>query len=193
MLFRSTFHPIAGRFAAGYVSGAADAVDTIASVRLMVGNVLLACRTLVHGDRDGVSCDIDPEQDDCPRPEYTVPAVRAYGKLLRLGLLPIIVERPGPGISSAGTVVLKVLLLDRRVHRLALGDASCAEGGGTQLGATVRVGATGGPGGAGGNAGLYGYPVGAITVSPIRSARVTSSGGPAACVDLVLHQRVAPR
>ena len=68
-----TFHPIAGRFATGYVSGAADAVDTIASVRLMVGNVLLACRTVVHGDRDGVSCDVDPEQDDCPRLEYAAP------------------------------------------------------------------------------------------------------------------------
>ncbi len=182
-----TFHPVGGRFAAGYVSGAADGVDTIASVRLMVGNTVIACRTLAHGDRDGVSCDVDPSQDDCPRIEYIGSRVRYFARLLRIGLaVPLIAERPD------GKVVLTILALRKVEYRIVLGDASCAEGGGEQLGPTIRAGASGGSGGAGEPAGLLFYRLTTVTAYLIGSVRLQRPGDPVvSCVDMALFQRVA--
>ena len=178
-----TFHPVDGRFAAGYVSAAADAVDAIRSVRLMAGNALLACRTLVQGDRDGVSCDIDPGQPDCPRREYVAPRMGEwFRKLLRLGLIYIVGERLGPGPASTGEVIATFLVIRKGAYGITLGDASCADGGGKKLAQVSLPGV---------NYGLHvGTVLGERTVGTFASARVFAPGGaaPVGCVDLALHQ-----
>jgi len=171
-----TFHPVHGRFAAGYIAGAADAVDTIASVRLMAGNHLVACRTLVWGDRDGVSCDVDPEQADCPRPEYAVPVARRFERLLRLGVMPFFAERPNGAVAA-------ILLAVRPVaYRLILGDASCADGGGERVGKVVVVEAR--------HTGYDQIILPMLTIASVLSYRFLPFGGTATCVDLGLFQTV---
>jgi len=177
-----TFHPVDGRFAAGYVTSAADAVDAIASVRLMAGTTLLACRTLVHGDRDGVSCDTDPNQPDCPRLEHVAPEVADFAKLLRLGLIVFLSERPGSAPASAGPVVAQLLVLRPFVGRIVFGDAPCADGGGQKLGAIYVP--------ADDTVGVSVMPVtGLVTVVDVASVWVR--GGPTTCIDGRPLQRVA--
>ncbi|MFM7064570.1 MAG: hypothetical protein ACKO04_13925 [Actinomycetes bacterium] len=169
-----------GRFAAGYVTGNADAVDAIRSVRLMAGKALLACRTLVQGDRDGVSCDIDPEQPDCPRREYVVPEARYFAQLVRLGVVLVGREKLGVGTASTGEVVLTVLSMRKLAYRMILGDASCADGGGKKL-AQVSL-----PG--------VGFGVrqtvvqGLFTVAEIASFTTGAPAFPATCVDSATMQ-----
>lgn len=176
-----TFHPVDGRFAAGYVSAAADAVDAIRSVRLMAGNALLACRTLVQGDRDGVSCDVDPNQPDCPRREYAVPRARYFAQLVRLGIMPILAERLGPGPASTGAVIATFLVLEKAAYTLIFGDASCAAGGGNRLEA-IYVPADDVPG-----VGTQRLET-VITISVLPSLQIRRAGGPMTCVDLVTRQ-----
>ena len=170
-----TFHPVDGRFAAGYISGAADAVDTIASVRLMAGNELLACRTLTWGDADGISCDTDPEQPDCPRPEYVAPGVGEWFKLLRAGMIPLAYERPD------GKIVAAMLGIGKLAYRFAFGDASCADGGGKKLGEIVGTTDHGG--------GVTMRRVSAtLTLSPVRSIWLSTPTGATTCVNVGLLQ-----
>jgi len=177
-----TVHPVDGRFAAGWISGATDSVDAIASVRIMAGTELIACRTLVRGDRDGVSCDIDPDQPDCPRREYVAPIVRDFGQLLKLGLVPLVAERAGPGAASVGEVVARILFLHRGAYRVVFGDASCAEGGGRRLD-MIYVPADDG--------GVVGVPLGLFTINVISSIRLKAPGYPVvSCLDLAPFQRV---
>lgn len=173
-----TVHPVDGRFAAGWISGATDSVDAIASVRIMVGNELIACRTLVRGDRDGVSCDIDPDQPDCPRREYLFPGAGTFGTLLKLGYLPVVAERARPGVSSLGKVVAQILLVrEMPMMRVRLADAPCDEVGNIITGFVI-----------GGKPGVTVHLLGVKTVAQISAAWVVSSTGATRCIDLGLFQ-----
>ncbi len=180
-----TFHPVKGRFAAGYIAGNADAVDAIASVRLMAGNHLVACRTLVRGDRDGVSCDIDPGQVDCPRREYVAPEVADFTKLLRLGVIFVVSTLGGSGGNggSAGWFGAQLLILGQPGYPVVLTDAHCADGRGQKLG-TIRVGADA-------TVGIHRLAIPVATLAPVASLRIRPADGPTTCVDTVVHQRVA--
>ncbi|MFO1539300.1 MAG: hypothetical protein ACKOTZ_02480, partial [Chloroflexota bacterium] len=144
---------------------------------------LLACRTLVQGDRDGVSCDIDPEQPDCPRREYVAPRVADFIHLMRLGVLLVVREKLGVGTASKGWVIAEFLVLEKAAYTDIFGDASCAEGGGNRLEA-VYVGADDLPG-----VGTQRL-MNARTASAISSLGIRRADGPTTCVDFVPQQIV---
>lgn len=125
--------PIAGRFAAIWVTTQADAVDPIGSLRLVGRNGLIACANTIHGQEDVDVCETTP---DACYGEMVLP-VRMDGKIVR-GILARVTQRDG---QPPRIVIHRV---SPETGWVILGDAPCSAGGGEPL-ATVEL-----PQGAGG-------------------------------------------
>lgn len=127
--------PIAGRFAAIWVTTQADAVDPIGSLRLVGRSGLIACANTIHGQEDADVCETVP---DACYGEMVLPE-RMDGKVLR-GILARVTQREG---EPPRIVIHRV---SPETGWVILGDAPCSAGGGEPL-ATVEL-----PKGVGGTA-----------------------------------------